>query len=300
MAYPVVCGVDGSRESVVAAEVGVWLAEAVRSRAIFVNAVQEAAVSPAAGGPEREPQANHVLDAAHRTVAGATPGRAPSAESRVVPGDPAEALLAVAHETDARTVCMGSRGRGPLRAALLGSTSRAVVRESSCAVLVVPRGAAARGVGGASIVCGLDGSAESENALRAAVGFRRVLDLELVLVHAEVLDAFVPAAPGAAAPPLDPREELERRRRAAAAVISRLAERCHVPIEAEERVEAGEPSRVIDAVAEEEDAAMIVVGTHARGALEGAAHGSVSNRLAASASRPVLLVRADSLLPVGY
>jgi nucleotide-binding universal stress UspA family protein len=72
-----------------------------------------------------------------------------------------------------------------------------------------------------------------------------------------------------------------------------------VAIDAEERVEAGEPSRVIDAVAEEEDAAMIVVGTHARGALEGAAHGSVSSRLAASASRPVLLVRADNLRPFG-
>jgi nucleotide-binding universal stress UspA family protein len=151
-----------------------------------------------------------------------------------------------------------------------------------------------------SIVCGLDGSAQSENALRAALTLRRVLDLKLMLVHAEALDAFVPAAPGAAPPPLDPREDIERRRRAAAAVISRAAERSDVPMEAEERVGTGEPSRVIDAVAEEEDAAMIVVGTRARGALEGAAHGSVSNRLAASASRPVLLVRADSLLPFGY
>jgi nucleotide-binding universal stress UspA family protein len=148
-------------------------------------------------------------------------------------------------------------------------------------------------------VCGLDGSPESENALRVAARLRRILDLRLVLVHVEALAAFVPAAPGAAPPPLDPREDIEPRRRAAAAVISRVADRADVAIDAEERVEAGEPSGVIDAVAEEEDAAMIVVGTHARGALEGAARGSVSSRLAASASRPVLLVRADNLRPFG-
>jgi nucleotide-binding universal stress UspA family protein len=299
MADAVVCGIDGSRESVTAAEVGVWLAEAVGSSAIFVNAVEEATVSPAGQSPEREREAKAALDAAHRRLADAASGRARSAECRVVSGTPSDALVAVADETHARAVCVGSRGRGPLRAALLGSTSRSVVRESPCPVLVVPRAAAARGAGGASIVCGLDGSPESENALRVAARLRRILDLRLVLVHVEALGAFVPAAPGAAPPPLDPREDIERRRRAAAAVISRVADRADVAIDAEERVEAGEPSHVIDAVAEEEDAAMIVVGTHARGALEGAARGSVSSRLAASASRPVVLVRADNLRPFG-
>jgi nucleotide-binding universal stress UspA family protein len=80
------------------------------------------------------------------------------------------------------------------------------------------------------------------------------------------------------------------------AVIGRVAAHADVSVEADERVEAGEPSHVIDALAEEEDAAMIVVGTHGRGALEGAARRSVSCRLVASASRLVLLVRADDVL----
>lgn len=67
---------------------------------------------------------------------------------------------------------------------------------------------------------------------------------------AEALDTFMPAAPGAAPPPLSPREHVERRRRAAAAVVSRVAARADAPVEAEERVEAGEPSRVIETVAE--------------------------------------------------
>ena len=296
MGNAVVCGVDGSGESVAAAEMGLWLAEAVGASAILVNAVDEATVSPTATTPGREREAKRALDAAHRRLAEATAGRAPDAERRVVAGVPAGALVAVAAETQARAICVGSRGRGPLRAALLGSTSRSVVRQSPCPVLVVPRAAIAHAGGGTSIVCGLDGSPESEHALRAAARLRRLLDLRLVLVHVEALDTFMPAAPGAAPPPLNPREHIERRRHAAAAVVGRVAAHADVPVEAEERIEAGEPSRVIDTVAEEEDAAMVVVGAHARGALEGAARGSVSWRLAASGSRPVLMVRADSVL----
>jgi hypothetical protein len=52
-------------------------------------------------------------------------------------------------------------------------------------VVVVPRAAATHAADGASIVCGLDGSPESENALRVAARLRRILDLRLVLVHVE-------------------------------------------------------------------------------------------------------------------
>jgi nucleotide-binding universal stress UspA family protein len=34
---------------------------------------------------------------------------------------------------------MGSRGRGPLRAAILGSVSHSVARRAPCPVLILPR-----------------------------------------------------------------------------------------------------------------------------------------------------------------
>jgi hypothetical protein len=46
MANTIVCGIDGSKESVAAAEVGVWLAAALEAIPIFVNAVDEATASP--------------------------------------------------------------------------------------------------------------------------------------------------------------------------------------------------------------------------------------------------------------
>jgi nucleotide-binding universal stress UspA family protein len=296
MANTIVCGIDGSKESVAAAEVGVWLAAALEAIPIFVNAVDEATASPQSQSAARETRAKRALDAAHQTLAEVAFDGAQAAERRVVRGTPVGALLRVADETGALAVCVGSRGHGPLHAALLGSTSRAAVRGSACPVLVVPRTAAASAFGGASIVCGLDGSPESENALRAAAKLRRALDLKLVLVHVKTHDALIAVSPGTGPPALDYGEQIERSRRAAATVISRGADRTGVPIEAEERVEAGEASSVIDATAEDEDAALIAVGTHARGALRSAALGSVSSRLAASASRPVLLVRAEAPL----
>jgi nucleotide-binding universal stress UspA family protein len=299
MAKSVVCGIDGSQESIAAAEAGVRLAAALEAIPIFVNAVDESTASPLGQSVGAERTAKRALDAADRVLARVAFDGAEAAERRVVSGSAADALVTVADETGALAVCVGSRGRGPLHAALLGSTSRAAVRESACPVLVVPRAAAANAFGGASIVCGLDDSPESENALRAAAKLRRALDLKLVLVHVKTPDVLVAVSPGTGPPAVDYGEKVERSRRVAAAVIGRVADRTGVPIEAEERVEAGEASSVIDATATDEDAALIVVGTHARGALQSAALGSVSSRLAASASRPVLLVRTDAMLPFG-
>lgn len=53
-------------------------------------------------------------------------------------GDPAEVLVGLSEHLDV-LVC-GSRGYGPLRAALLGGVSRRVVAEARCPTIVLPRG----------------------------------------------------------------------------------------------------------------------------------------------------------------
>jgi nucleotide-binding universal stress UspA family protein len=52
--------------------------------------------------------------------------------------DVAATILAVAAQEDADVVVMGTRGRGSVKAWLLGSVSHAVVQQSDRAVLVVP------------------------------------------------------------------------------------------------------------------------------------------------------------------
>jgi nucleotide-binding universal stress UspA family protein len=65
-------------------------------------------------------------------------------ERRVEFGQPAEQLVRVAEEENAELVVVGSRGRSPMRAALLGSVSASAIALARCPVLVVPPEAAAR------------------------------------------------------------------------------------------------------------------------------------------------------------
>lgn len=59
------------------------------------------------------------------------------AEMRIAYGDPAKEILAEAFAAPYDIIVLGSRGRGPLKGALLGSVSREVVREAPAGVLVV-------------------------------------------------------------------------------------------------------------------------------------------------------------------
>ena len=58
-------------------------------------------------------------------------------EIDVLFNDPVDGLLAAARHVD--LLVMGSRGRGPLRAAILGSVSHSVAQQAPCPVLILPR-----------------------------------------------------------------------------------------------------------------------------------------------------------------
>ena len=58
-------------------------------------------------------------------------------ELDVLFNDPADGLLAAARHVD--LLVMGSRGRGPVRAAILGSVSHSVSRQAPCPVVILPR-----------------------------------------------------------------------------------------------------------------------------------------------------------------
>lgn len=58
-------------------------------------------------------------------------------ERRIETGEPGLAIVAAADELDADAIVIGSRGRGAIRRALLGSVSSHVVHNAPCPVLVV-------------------------------------------------------------------------------------------------------------------------------------------------------------------
>ena len=89
-------------------------------------------------------------DAMGETLAAAKAGAAEQgvqAETHLVAGDPAVEICRLAEARHADLIIMGSRGHGPLAAALLGSVAGHVVQHARCPVMVVPdptRAAAAR------------------------------------------------------------------------------------------------------------------------------------------------------------
>src|SRR5262249_39654924 len=57
-------------------------------------------------------------------------------EIHVLVGDPGPALCSFAREVHSRAIVMGSRGRGGIKRALLGSVSDYVVRNAPCPVVI--------------------------------------------------------------------------------------------------------------------------------------------------------------------
>jgi nucleotide-binding universal stress UspA family protein len=142
-----------------------------------------------------------------------------------------------------------------------------------------------------SIICGVDGSADSQAAIGVAARLAERLGARLVLAHV-VEVAFVPyAAVGAgviAPPPILPalRDEQEE---AGARLLERIAAAVGLG-DAEQRVVVGLPAERLADLADDEDAELIVVGSRGRGRFKAAFLGSVSNSLVGVARCPVLIV----------
>jgi nucleotide-binding universal stress UspA family protein len=65
-------------------------------------------------------------------------GAAGDVEAVIVEQAPAQALVALAAERDARVIVVGTRGESPIRGALLGSTPHKLLHLADRPVLVVP------------------------------------------------------------------------------------------------------------------------------------------------------------------
>jgi nucleotide-binding universal stress UspA family protein len=86
---------------------------------------------------ERE-HGSDLLDGAARAA-----GLTAEIERRIEFGSPAERTLAVCSETGAEVVVLGSRGRGGIKRAVLGSVSHEVASKAACVVVIVPPGVTA-------------------------------------------------------------------------------------------------------------------------------------------------------------
>jgi nucleotide-binding universal stress UspA family protein len=143
-----------------------------------------------------------------------------------------------------------------------------------------------------SIVCGVDGSADSQAALANAARLSERLRLRLVVAHVAE-PAYIPYAAAAPFGGTAGQDALAAEVHSQKAIAERLLEQVVVKaglVDAERRASVGQPAERLADLADDEDAEFIVVGSRGRGALKAAFLGSVSNSLIGVARCPVLIV----------
>ena len=206
---------------------------------------------------------------------------------RVTVGPAAQEL--VDRSRDADLLVVGSRGRGAVRSALLGSVALHCATHAHCPVVVVRPTAVGRPQQ-ARIVVGLDGSDRSRAALVAAVdeAGRRGADVVAVAAYQPV-DYWADPSNLPFPSPDEIRADVLRGARAVVREVLSTTGLPGVPVP-HVRIEVmqGAAADLLVEVAEEAD--LLVVGSRGRGALRGLLLGSVALHCVLHATCPVLVV----------
>ena len=132
---------DGSHDADLALAHAVAIAQVSRARLALVTVVPPPPLLAwqAPGGTRGLHEAEQEeLDKALRAAADGVPDDL-SVTTRLLDGDPARELLRIARDGDFDVIVMGSRGRGRMTAALLGSVSNRVMHDADVPVIVIHR-----------------------------------------------------------------------------------------------------------------------------------------------------------------
>ncbi len=281
-----IVGFDGSTSSRRALE---WAGAVARARGVGLQVVTAWKYPAMAGGPlgpselsSPEEMERSVRESAASIVAELGDELPAEVEIHVGGGPAASVLLRAAAKVLSPTIVVGARGLGGFEGLLLGSVSQQCLEYATCPVVIV-RGDHPPTAGPdappivapmvAPIVVGLDGSDGAARAIEWAVDLAVATGGRIVAVHA-------PGA-GATAPVLDRARES-------------VQEWCR-PIEERgvrytSRIDAGDARSILASIADEEDAALLVVGSRGLAAVRGLRVGGVAGYLARHASRSIAVV----------
>ncbi|MEV0063190.1 universal stress protein [Nocardia sp. NPDC050718] len=274
---PVVAGVDGSAQSLIAVR---WAAEYAVHHGAPLELVYAVEIpidyGPGLSGPLFDGAALHAHGESVVAEAAALVATDRLTVGTGVEVGDARAVLRDRSER-ARLVVVGCRGLGALRRTLLGSVSTAIARHAACQVAVVPEAPATAG----AVVVGVDGSGVSADAIAVAFDEASRRGVRVIAVHA--WSEFF-------------RYESRATMRAEAEAelsASLAGYREKYPEVSVERIAVEDrPARAILTAAA--GAQLIVVGSHGRGGFADAALGSVAQAVLHGTTCPLIITRPES------
>ncbi|MFO7867072.1 MAG: universal stress protein [Candidatus Aminicenantes bacterium] len=203
-------------------------------------------------------------------------------------GLPAGEINAVAEKTGASLIVIGSRGRNKVREFFLGSTVSDLIRQTRTKVLIERiKLVESLGKKDCQLVCERKfesilmptdfspAAAEAEKVVSSLAEHAGKIVLVSVVDQGETED------------------DISALKTKASKQLDQLKKRCRSACPAVKvRIETGIASKHIKAIAEEEDATLIVLGMRGKGGVEGLVLGSTAETVARTSNRPVLLVPA--------
>ncbi|HEY3063581.1 MAG TPA: universal stress protein [Chloroflexota bacterium] len=275
---------DGTPQSAAALPLARTLAEACHGQVVLIRV----APSPL----DRDEAARHLVRIARELEASGV-----AVTTEVCCGvDVAPQLLWAIRDRRTDLVVMATHGRSGIQRAVMGSVAESLIRDSPVPVLLVRPGGR-RTTGLHTLLVAVDGSPGGALALGSSIALARATGARIVLLEVAVpipLWVYSAELGGSAYMPVDSSwddDALGSAQRYVEGLARRLRQ---AGIEAEGRALMGEVVPTIDAVADDIDADLIVIATHARVGAARAVLGSTADAVVRTAQRPVLLVRRDT------
>jgi len=282
---PVMVGVDGSEESLLAVE---WAAAEARRHSAPLRIVSAPDVMPRMHAPQASPAE---IAAALRGIAARALDAAITRSEEVAPGLPVDTGLlsgppavAVAESgAEASMLVVGARGAGGFAAMMLGSVSRYVAAWAPCPVVVVREETTAVH---REIAVGVRDPEDAAGALAFALEEAALRNADLVVVHTWYWLPPTPGQTGALRPPDPDRIAAEAARHLATALKEWQDKYPHVRVRQD--VIRGHPGRVLASYSARTD--LVVLGRHGHPAGSGPGIGSIQHAVLDHAHGPVAAV----------
>jgi nucleotide-binding universal stress UspA family protein len=183
--------------------------------------------------------------------------------------EPFRYIVDEAEGRKADMIFMGRYGRTGLKRLLMGSVTAKTIGHSPCNVMVVPESA---NVSYRKILVATDGSKYSDAAALEAVGMAKRCGSELTSLSVATRDTNLQAA----------RESADK--------VKQIADR--EGVKAESLALKGSPYEVILSAADQNNADLIVVGSHGRTGVKRLLMGSVTERVIGHSDKAVLVVKS--------